>query len=184
VSATAVKSTLLTASIEAIKKSGRFEAYAARLGPSLQREMLFGVAGVWLPMEIASAHYAAVDSLGFTIAEIVENGRSVGSRLNSTFLGTVIKLAGQAGTTPWLPLGQTGKLFERVFQGGGLQVERLGPKEARIELVGLPILSSAYFRGALCGQVQAGCELFCKRAYARDVGGHLPGAGVIRVSWV
>jgi hypothetical protein len=183
--AVAVRSTLLTASIDALKSRGRFDDYCALLPPELRESMLFGVAGVWLPMKVASAHYAAVDALGFTDAETVDNGRSVGGRLNSTLLGVVIKLAGQAGATPWVPLAQTGKLFERVFRGGGLQVERLGPKEARIEVVGLPLMSSPYFRGALRGQVRAGCELFCKRAYAREVEPRsVLNAGALRVSWV
>lgn len=182
--ATAVRSTLLTASVESVKKAGRMDQYVS-LAPSGVREAIeFGVAGLWLPMEIAVGHYATVNALGFTEHEVVENGRSVGGRLNNTFLGVVIKLAGSAGTTPWLPLAQTGKLFERVFRGGGLQVERLGPKEARVEIVGLPLMASAYFRAALRGQILAGCELFCKRAYVRDNDRLTAHAGTFRVSWV
>jgi hypothetical protein len=184
--ATQVKSTLLSASLDAIRKRGRFDEYEAQLTPEHREAIVFGVSGVWLPMEIALAHYAAVDSLGFTEAEILENGYSVGTRLNHTFVGTVVKLAGQAGVTPWLPLAQVGKLFERVFRGGaGVQVERLAPKDARIEVVGLPIASSPYFRGALRGQVQVGCELFCRRCYARAVEPrHEADAVTLRVSWV
>jgi hypothetical protein len=182
--ATSVKSTLLTASIEAVKKAGRFDEYAGRAPAPVREAIEFGVAGLWLPMEIAVGHYAAVDSLGFTEHDVVENGRSVGGRLNNTFLGVVIKLAGSAGTTPWLPIAQTGKLFERVFKGAGLQVERLGPKEARIDIVGLPLLASTYFRGALRGQILAGCEPFCKRAYVRDIDRPTGHTGSFRVSWV
>lgn len=184
--ATQVKSTLLSASLEAVRKRGRFEEYEAKLPPEHREAIVFGVSGVWLPMEIALAHYAAVDALGFSEAEILENGYSVGARLNHTFVGTMVKLAGQAGLTPWLPLAQVGKLFERVFRGGaGVQVERCGPKEARIEIVGLPIASSTYFRGALRGQVQAGCELFCRRCYARIVEPrHQADAVTLRASWV
>lgn len=182
--ATAVRSTLLTASVDAVKRGGHFEQYQAVLAPEAREAIVFGVAGVWLPMEAALAHYAAIDALHFSEQEIHDNGRSVGTRLNTTFLGVVLKVAGSAGTTPWLPLANCGKVFERAFQGGGLQVERLGPKEARIEVVALPIMASAYFRGALRGQVEAGCELFCKRAYVREEPRPMPGMGAMRVSWV
>ena len=184
--ATEVKSTLLTASIDAVRKRGRFDEYVSHMAPEHQDQVVLGIAGVWLPMAVAQAHYAAVDALGFTEAEAIENGYSVGGRLNDTFLGAVLKVASQAGATPWLPLGQTGRLFERVFRGGaGLQVEECGPKEARIAIVGVPIVSSPYFRGALRGQIQAGCELFCRRCYAREVGPKaVPGCTMLRVSWV
>jgi hypothetical protein len=66
-----------------------------------------------------------------------------------------------------------------------LQVARLGPKDARIDVVALPIMSSPYFRGALRGQIEAGCELFCKRAYVREMEPRsIATAGTLRVSWV
>jgi hypothetical protein len=168
-----VKSTLLTASVEAVKQRGRFEEYDSRLTPEAREAM-----------EIALTHYASLDALAFTDHEIFDNGRVVGTRINNTFLGIVLKLAGTAGTTPWTPLEQTGKLFERVFRGGGLQMMRLGPKEARIDVVALPVMTSSYFRAALRGQVVAGCELFCKRAYVRELERATNGSGSFRVSWV
>jgi hypothetical protein len=184
--ATEVRSTLLTASIEAIRKSGRYDAYLVHLAPGVREQVAFAVAGVWLPMSAARAHYAAIDALGIPDAEAVDNGSSVGSRLNGTFLGTAFKVAGEAGATPWVPLARAGTIVDRVFRGGGgLQVERLGPKEARVDLVGIPLCSSAYFRGALRGQIQAGCELFCRRCYARQIEVHpaVEGAAALRVSW-
>jgi hypothetical protein len=179
-----VKSTLLTASVEAVKQRGRFEEYDSRLTPEAREAIHLGVAGRWLSMEIALTHYASLDALAFTDHEIFDNGRVVGTRINNTFLGIVLKLAGTAGTTPWTPLEQTGKLFERVFRGGGLQMMRLGPKEARIDVVALPVMTSSYFRAALRGQVVAGCELFCKRAYVRELERATNGSGSFRVSWV
>jgi hypothetical protein len=184
--ASEVRSTLLTASIDAVRKRGRYDEYVGHLAPEVKEAVLYGVAGVWLPMEVALAHYHAIDALGFTDGEAIENGYAVGGRLNGTFLGTALKVAAQAGATPWLPLGRAGTVVERVFRGGaGLQILRYGPKEARIDLVGVPVISSAYFRGALRGQIQAGCELFCRRCYTREVEPRsATGSTTIRVSWV
>jgi hypothetical protein len=184
--ATQVRSTLLAASVETVRQRGRFDEYVSLMSTEHRDQVVLGVAGVWLPMAVAVAHYVAIDALGFTDAEAVANGYAAGGRLNDTFLGAALKVASHVGATPWLPLEQTGKLFERVFRGGaGLQVEHCGPKEARIEIVGVPLLESPYFRGALRGQVQAGCELFCQRCYAREVGRRTaPGCTTLRVSWV
>lgn len=181
---TAVRSTLLAASLAPIRALGRFDDYAAAVPAEHQESLVFGVAGLWHPVELALVHYAAVDSLGLSEAQSVANGESAGSRLNATFLGTILRLAGKAGATPWLPLSQTGKLFERVFRGGGLQVERLGPRLARVEIVGLPLVVSAYFRGATRGQIRAGCTLFCK-TYDVQEDGWFEGSGTlrIRVAW-
>lgn len=184
--ATEVRSTLLSASIDAMRRSPHYERYLSLLPAQYREEFQLEIAGVWLPMETALAHYAAVDALGFTEAETLENGYSVGARLNGTFLGPVLKLAAQATATPWLPLTHAGRLFDRVFRGGaGVQIERAGPKEARLEIAALPIAASPYFRGALRGQIQAGCELFCRRCYTREIDtGPKASSTTLRVSWV
>jgi hypothetical protein len=147
--------------------------------------VLHSVAGVWLPTEVALEHYRAVEELALPTAEQLDIGRNVAHRLEGTFLGTVIKMSASVGVTPWLGLERFGRIYDRLFVGGGCAIFKVGPKEARIEMVGVPLAAIAYFRVGLRGMTEAGCELFCKKAYAHEIP-RLCSANVvtIRVAWV
>jgi hypothetical protein len=127
-------------------------------------------AGVWLPMSVAMAHYRACDALGLPISEQVALGRSVGDRVQGTFLGTVLRAAKGVGATPWAALENVDRLWDRTFQGGGgATLVRMGPKEAISELIGLPALAVPYFRHAYRGAYLAAIELFCSKGYVLEV---------------
>ncbi len=53
------RSTILLGSMASLRAAGHFETYAAAL-PVEHRDVLFQtVAGVWIPVEVARAHYRA-----------------------------------------------------------------------------------------------------------------------------
>ena len=97
-----------------------------------------------------------------------------------------LKGAKGAGATPWTGLGFLDRLWDRVFAGGGgVGLVKLGPKEARAQLIGLPLLAVPYFRHAFRGTMLAGLELFCQRAYVHEHGRDQPESTfTFRVSWV
>jgi hypothetical protein len=66
-------------------------------------------------------------------------------------------------------LAQFQRLFERIFKGGGTRVVKYGPKEARIDIVGLPLAAFPCFRAGFQGMIKSGGELFCTRAYVSEV---------------
>ena len=53
--------------------------------------------------------------------------------------------------------------------GSSVRLLKLGPKEARLETVNNPLFCFNYFRNAYRGIVCAGTELFCKKAYVKEV---------------
>jgi len=141
-------------------------------------------AGVWLPIELGLAHYEACDALGLSTLEQFAIGKEVGLKIQGTFLGTMVKLAKRTGVTPWLCLGQYQRLYDRLFVGGGVIVTRLGPKEARIEGLGLPLSRIPYFRTAFRGLNEASCELFCAKAYVKEIAELCTPMSIgFRVSW-
>jgi hypothetical protein len=184
VAASKVRSTLLTSSLRSVRSHGFYDKYIAALDPSWREPILQAVAGIWLPLEAGLAHYRACDSLGLSAVEQMEIGREVGDRIQGTFLASMVRAARGAGVTPWNALGFTGKLYERLFEGGGIRVTKLGPKEAHSEMVGNPFASLGYFRNGFRGLYQVGVELFCTKAYVVDV----PKLGtdsscVMKISW-
>ncbi|MGO8997106.1 MAG: hypothetical protein ACLQVI_27640 [Polyangiaceae bacterium] len=164
-----VRSTLIASSIRCLRDHGLYDDYVARVDPGWRETLLEAVAGVWLPIDAGLAHYGACEALGLSSAEQVEIGREVGDRIQGTFLASMVRAAKGAGMTPWNALPFTGKLYERLFEGGGVRVVKVGPKEARCAVTANPLVGLGYFRNGFRGLYQVAIELFCAKAYVTDV---------------
>jgi len=93
-------------------------------------------------------------------------------------------MAQGAGVTPWTVLAQTPRLWTATCDDGGVAVARLGPKEARLEIVGFPLAAIRYNRVTMRGIVLGVVELFCKKAYAKDIPALYSARTLgIRLSW-
>ena len=184
--ATHVRSTLIASSIASLRQHGLFERYQPLLSPRHRDAVLSTVAGVWLPMDVARAHYEACDGLGLRTEEQVQIGMEVSAKIHETFLGTVLRMAKQAGVTPWVLLGRGHQMFARLFDGGGgLRVIKYGPKEARADVCGVPLLAVPYFRHAMRGIYHAGVSIFCEKAYVLEIArDSAPTRGALKLSWV
>ncbi len=182
--ATHLRSTLVASSLESLRRRGLLDQYSGIVARQHREALLSTVAGQWLPMDVGLAHYEAVDRLGFTSDEAHRIGAEVSHKIHDTFLGVVMRAATQAGVTPWTLLPKGNQLYGRIFQGGGgTRVIKLGPKDARADIVGIPILALGYFRMAIAGLYQAGISVFCTRAYVHEIGRRTPTAITLRLSW-
>lgn len=167
--ADAYRSTWLMSSLQALRDRGHLDAYYRALDPKLHDTMRSLVVGVWTPMDIARAHYEACDRLLLGTAEQIALGRAVSDRAQGAMLGTVVRMAKSAGVTPWTVLPQYRRLFERGVRGGGISVVKLGPKEARIDIVACELFEIPYFRVAFRGILQGIAGLFCRVSFIHDV---------------
>ncbi len=178
------RSTILLGSIAAIRQAGHFDRYAEALAPEHRDELLHAVAGTWIDVAVARSHYRACEALGLSPDEEVELGRAVFERTGDTMFGTVIRLAKGAGATPWTLLPHLQRFWERGYDGGGIAVWRLGPKEARIELNQCSLSEARYFRNAVRGLFGTVVQLFCTRAYMQEIpGARSPGCIALRAQW-
>jgi hypothetical protein len=186
--ATDVRSTLVLGSIQSLRALGHFERYTSLLDPTARDTILNTVAGVWLPISLALAHYQACDSLGLPLEKELAIGYEVGNRVQGSLLGLFLRTAKTAGVTPWAVLTEVDRLWDRTFKGGGGPITtKLGPKEARVELIGLPLLTVPYFRHAYRGTFHAGLELFCEKIYVQEAAPSRSRSamdGAFRLSWV
>ena len=178
------RSTWLTASQATLRDKGRSDAYEAALDPAFRERILGAVPGVWLPMEVAYAHYAACDSLGLSGSELLEMGATATRRAHATTLAFITRLARGVGVTPWTVLAQAPRLWSNTCDDGEVGVLRLGPKEARVEFVGFPLAALKYNRVTMRGIVLAVAELFCAKAYAKEIPSLCSSRAIgMRLSW-
>ncbi len=180
-----VRSTLVISSVQSLRAHSLYEHYLQLLDPAMRDTVASMIAGAWLPVETALKHYRACDALGLSLANEIALGHEVGDRVNLSLLKVLSTTAKTAGATPWTGLGYMDRIWERVFTGGGVGVTKLGPKDARAQLVGLPLLAIPYFRHAFRGTMLAGLELFCSKAYMHELDRGQPEVSfTYRVSWV
>jgi hypothetical protein len=184
--ATEFRSTWLTASQQTLRHRGLFARYETYLPPSRREEILGLVAGVWLPMSVARDHYTACDALELDTQTLYEIGRDSTRRVNQTILSLVARLSRGAGATPWTVLSHSQKLWERTCSGGGaIGVFPLGPKEARIEVVGYPLAGLKYNRVTFRGIVGGIAEMFCEKLYVVEIPKLCSGRELgFKLSWV
>lgn len=178
-----VRSALLLSSLRSLRTRGLFDRYLERLPRDFHEPILGAVAGTWMDIQIAAAHYRACDALGLSVQEQVAMGGAVGDTVNGTFLRTLFQVARTAGITPWVALKQYTKLWERIFDAGDVEVDKLGPKEALVQMHGLPLFSIPYIRVALRGMHQTGFQLFCTKCYMTDLGSTAT-SHAYRAAWV
>ncbi len=164
-----VRSTLIASSMRALQTRGDFDRYRKLLPEKLRGTLPQVVAGTWLPIGEAYAHYEACNQLGYGPREFAEMGKDVGNRIHGTLLSTAVRMAKGAGVTPWTIYAQFGRLWERTFIGGAITVRKVGPKEAHVEVVGQPLVAIAYYQAAQRATFLGLIELFCQKAYAGDV---------------
>jgi hypothetical protein len=178
------RSTLLISSLAAVRAAGHGEAYEAALPRELHDTVFQCIAGVWLPMDVALAHYAALDTLHLPSDVATAIGRGTEERTRGTLLGSAVRLAKGAGVTPWTVFPLFQRFWERGFDGGGIGVYKLGPKEARLECVKVACNDSPYFRSALRGLIWSILDLFCTRCWIHErPAPRAPHSSSYRVQW-
>jgi hypothetical protein len=167
--ATEFRSTWLSASLRSLRERELFDSYLASI-PDRHRDAVQGtVVGVWLPVEVAVAHYRACDALGLPQNEIFAIGCEVTRRVHGTLLSTAVRLVTEAGVTPWTIFAQLNRIWARIWVGGAICVLKVGPKEARLEIVGWPCSASPYTRVAMRGVLTAMSDMFCSKTYVSEL---------------
>jgi len=184
--ATHMRSTWLTASQATLRERGLGPRYEAALDRAHRDTVLSVVAGVWIPMAAARAHYLACDALDLPEDDLLEIGAAATRRANATNVAFIVRLAQGAGVTPWTMLAQTQRLWSRTFDGGGaVGVLRQGPKEACVRIIGYPLADIRYNRVTMRGIVSGFVAMFCERLYVREIPAYNDGRSQgLRLSWV
>lgn len=186
---TEVRGSLIASSIQVLKEAGHFEAYRARLRTSHRDRVLETAPMGFAALDIAKAHYEACDALELDGTEIGRLGVIVAQRYSDTVFGTLLRTSRRAGIdAPWVALRSLGRIWERMFVGGAMIVQRTGPKDALIEECGNPLSEFRYYKTAHLGWIQSIGDLFVRKLYVRYVrpprAQQTPFTVAIGASWV
>ena len=180
-----VRGALLVASRAQLREAGLFAAYVEHLPEAARRELDGVIAASWVPLETAHAHYRAADALGLAEPAIVSCTRGSGEKVHQVFLATTFRLVRTAGLTPWTAAPAASRIWERVFDGGGIGLQKLGPKEGRLVIVAHSLLRHRYHRVGLRAHTELALGLCCLRGYVRETA-HDPETGsmTLLLRWV
>lgn len=166
--ATHLRGTVLASSLAAIEALGLRDDYFATLAPERHDAIRGLVVNDWIPMELALAHYGALETMGLAGEVARDNGRKVADRVQRSYLATLVRALG-VGITPWSILPRTQSVLDRLLLGSTVAVTKLGPKDARIEMHGIPIARFAYVRSGWAGMIEGGVDLVCRKSFVKDV---------------
>jgi len=152
--AKSVRGTVIHGSLSSLRKRGYAERYQLLLDPRHRQAISELAAASWLPIEVAIAHYRACDALNLGRVTIEEIGRETGLFVNQVVLSS---------------LSQAHKFLSRTWVGSSIAVYEIGPKEARLEWVQLPIATIPYARVAIGGFLGGIGGLFTTAMYVKDL---------------
>jgi hypothetical protein len=153
---TRVRTTLVCSSRQALEVRGLMPAYTEQLSLAERSGLDNLVAGRWLGVDLALAHYRAIDRLALPLSEQLALGNDVGKRIQRTLIATLLRMAQGLGLTPWTSVGQYARIWDRLFMGGDLLVEQAGEREAIVTMYNLSLLGVSYFRVAVRGLQESG----------------------------
>jgi hypothetical protein len=177
------RSTWIVSSQQRLQKSGYFDRYLIHLTKAQRDALAYCVAGAWLPMALARAHYAACDALALSADEQLRMGQLVGDQGAATLISTVAKVAKGVGVTPWSIFPHFDRVWRRGADGGAVMVTRLGPKDALGEVVACALFDVPYFRVAFRGVVLGMMQRFSSSMFIREFGRRPPGEIRLRFQW-
>ncbi|HEX6239501.1 MAG TPA: hypothetical protein VFZ61_01355 [Polyangiales bacterium] len=151
----AVRSTLIQASLAELKKHGYYDHYTKLIAPaSLEQLLSLAIAPCWIPVQLALDHYDACERMQLNEAQFAQLGLSVGDRVQDVTL-IAPKHEPSGGRDLWQSIGALHRMWPRLFQGGGVQVVKVGAKALVLEERGFQLNRFHYYRQAHVAAVRA-----------------------------
>jgi hypothetical protein len=169
-SVTHIRGLILTKSIENLTQAGLSERYLRELPSDLHETMRFVIASSWVPIELARAHYEACDRMKLGDRTTEELGELMAASMSGTLFASLLRTTRSAGMESlWTALRQNDRLWDRMYQGGGVTVIKLGPKDLILENHGISLAESRHFRAAYRAYWLALGRLFAKAVFVKLV---------------
>jgi hypothetical protein len=168
--ASEIRGTMLSTSLGLVREQDREQAYYALLPAHLHPFMRAVEPLAWIDMDTALVHYQVMNEIFPGKIEQIDNGRMIGERTFNGYVKTLLRAFAVGGQVdPSMLLRKLVQGMERSLRGGGaIAAYRTGPKDARAELVGYPLVSINYVRNAWLGVFEYLLALTSKRVFVRE----------------
>jgi hypothetical protein len=185
---TAVRGSLGVGIKKLLSDTGLYERYLALLPEENREPAKYALAASWVPAAQAMAHCQTVDALQLSDKEVQEIGYVLGGYILDNLFASVLRAARSAGADAgaWMCLKHADRVWGRVYQGGGVSVIQAGPKDAIVEVHGLPFAESPTFRVMHVAFLRGIVMLVARTCVAKITRAREPRRGTLAValSWV
>jgi hypothetical protein len=179
-----VRGSLLVSSLQTLRELDLFDRYLTCLPKPHHETVLFALASSWLPREIAMTHYAACDAMNLDERELNGIAQRVCNRIMGTFVSTLLRGARPSGANvAAIALPAYPRIYDRMLQGGRVQIHLTGPKDALIETRGIAMFRYRYFRVGYASLVRGAGLMMTRVFYARELSA-TDSAIKLALSWV
>lgn len=145
----AVRNVVLQSSLASLKAAGYYDRYVELIAPEVLSKLLSSLGPGWIPVELASAHYEACEGLMLNAQQLAGMGAKVGERLQETALISSAKKSRDEEFDLWSAMAGLHRMWPRLYQGGSVQVVRLGPRAKLLEIHGFTLNRFHYYRQAM-----------------------------------
>jgi hypothetical protein len=180
-----VRSTLIMAGIQAVRAQGLFGPYSESLSSGVREQIAGLAAGIWVPVEIAVAHYSAMDRLGIDQSVIEALGADVAARTWKHILAPVFARSKRIGPKPWEALSHAQETVQLNWRGGDVRIFKEKPTQALYEWAGQPCADIPYFVTSFGSFMRELLKLFSSRAYQHVVPERCSSTTIaLRLVWV
>jgi hypothetical protein len=179
---TRVRSTLVASSVRELGRIGRLAEYQALLPVHLHPVILGTLAGSWLDVDVVAEHYRAVAALDMPVTQQLALGKAVGSAMHGYLIGPTARDQ-KANRSPWTVLRNARRTWDRIYVGGDVSVDKVGPTEAIRTMYGLSLNNIPYVRNATRALLQVGLSSWCEKCVVSEIE-WTPALLEFRISWV
>lgn len=183
-----VRGMLLQGRLKQLRESGYWDDYLPRLSPAHRTTLLEALASAWVPVEAVAAHFAALDEMGLSEAQLIRFAEPLAATLFESLFAGVLRAVRQAGVDAgiWMGLRQGDRVWNRMYHGGGCKVIQVGPKDAIVEISGLPYARSRCFRVMHCGFLRGVIAMTAKTSVVKATPSRdaRPDRLAVSISWV
>jgi hypothetical protein len=181
----AVRNVLIQSSLGNLKASGYYDRYVQLIAPEVLAQLLSSLGPGWIPLELASAHYEACEHLMLSAKELAKMGSQVGDRLQETALVSSAKKARDADFDLWEAMSALHRMWARLYQGGSVQVVKVGAREKLLEIRGFSLNRFHYYRQTALAAIGASYSALGPRMTSVRIQSYSPKTHelVVRSSW-
>jgi hypothetical protein len=184
---TDIRGILLQSRLQQLRDHGHYNDYMARLPERYRDPVVHALASSWAPVELTVVHFVTLDAMPLSDAQISHMGEPMGRGLFHNLFASLVRVARNSGAEAgiWVGLKQADRVFARMYHGGSCKVTKVGPKDAIIDIDGLPFADSRCFRIAHCAFLRGVFSFSTKACVCKPIPSDGIGTRVaVSLSWV